>query len=109
MRDYADIPLFESFQAEYRFDMFSASKITSKISDASIFIEGVSPDPIRADKADDTRNGGVCVYFCEDLPIKSRLDLAAIPEAIVAEIKLNCKKIGPTAIQTSPLLTSMTM
>ena len=58
-----------------------------------ILVEGFSPDPIRADKADDTRNGGVCLYFREDLPIKSRKDLAIIPETIVADIKLNRKKI----------------
>ena len=33
------------------------------------------------------------MYFREDLPIKSRPDLVNIPETIVAEIKLNRKKI----------------
>jgi hypothetical protein len=94
-RDYARIPLIESFQAEYKFDMFGVceSALTGDISKDSILVEGFSPDPLRADKADDTRNGGVCLYFREDLPIKSRADLAIIPETIVAEIKLNRKKI----------------
>ena len=94
-RDYARIPLIESLQAEYKFDMFGVceSALTGNISSENISVEGFSPDPIRADKADDTRNGGVCLYFREDLPIKSRPDIATIPETSVAAIKLSQKKI----------------
>ncbi len=93
-RDYARLPLIESFQAAYNFDIFGIceSALSDDTSNDSILIDGFSPDPIRADKADDTRNGGVCLYFRQDLPIKSRTDLASIPETIVAEIKLNRKK-----------------
>ena len=94
-REYARIPLIESLQAEYSFDIFGVceSALTKNIPNETILVEGFSPDPIRADKSDDTRNGGVCLYFREDLPIKSRMDLATMPETIVAEIKLNRKKI----------------
>ena len=94
-RDFARIPLIEAFQAEHHLDFFGICEtaLTSDITNESIFIDGFSPDPIRADKADDTRNGGVCLYFRENLPVKSRPDLASIPETLVAEIKLNRKKI----------------
>ena len=94
-RDYARIPLLESFQAEYKFDLFGVveSALKTSIPIEDILVEGFSPDPIRADKADDTRNSGVCLYFQEDLPIKSRNDLAIIPQTVVAEIKLSRKKI----------------
>ena len=94
-RDYARIPLLESLQAEHSFDIFGVceSALNSGIPNDSILVEGFSPDPFRADKADGTRNGGVCLYYREDLPIKSRNDLAIIPETVVAEIKLNRKKI----------------
>ena len=39
------------------------------------------------------RNGGVCLYYKESLPIKERTDLETLPETIVAEIKLNRNKI----------------
>ena len=94
-RDFARIPLLESFQAEYKFDILGVceSALHSNIPTSSILIDGFSPDPFRADKSDNTRNGGVCLYYREDLPIKSRTDLATLPETIVAEIKLNRKKI----------------
>ena len=78
------------------------SALNKNIPNKTILIEGFSPDPIRADKSDDTRNGWVCLYFRKDLPIKSRVDLATMPETIVAEIKLNRKK----NIFCSPLLSS---
>ena len=94
-RDFARIPLIESFQAVNKLDFFGLCEtaLTGAIPNDDIFIEGFSPDPIRADKADDTRNGGVCLYFREDLPIKPRPDLVSIPETIVAEIKLNRTKL----------------
>ena len=69
-RDFARIPLIESLQATYDFDMFGVceSMLTENISNDDIFINGFSPGPFRSDKDSDTRNGGVCLYFKESLP-----------------------------------------
>ena len=40
-----------------------------------------------------SRNGGVCLYFKDNLLINERCDLETVPETIVAEIKLNKNKI----------------
>ena len=63
------------------------------ITKEDIFLNSFSPDPIRVDKQANVRNGGVCLYFKESLPIIERCDLQLIPETIVAEIRLNRKKI----------------
>ena len=47
----------------------------------------------RNDKASNIRNGGVCLYYKESLPIKERCALEILPETIVAGIKFNRKKI----------------
>ena len=49
--------------------------------------------PFRSDKDSDTRNGGVCVYFKESLPIRERCDLEVLPKTIVAVIKLDKKQV----------------
>ena len=67
--------------------------VKQNIPNQDILINGFSPDPFRSDKYSDTRNGGVCLYFKESLPIKERSDLEILPETIVAEIKLNRKKV----------------
>ena len=48
--------------------------LNSITSNADIFIDGFSPDPFRADKNVDIRNGGACLYFKEHLSIKQRFD-----------------------------------
>ena len=94
-RAFARVPLIESFQSTYDFDVFGVceSMLTDKVSNEDIFIDGFSPDPFRADKAANIRNGGVCLYFKECLPIKQRRDLQKLPETIVAEVMLKRKKI----------------
>ena len=76
------------------------------ISNDDILIRGFSPDPFRADKPVNIRNGGVCLYFKENLPIKERIDLEIIPETIVAEVKLNRKKIFFVLSYCQPNLSS---
>ena len=94
-REYARIPLIEAFQASYGFDMLGIceSSLNKDILNDNIFIDGFSADPFRSDKPAQIRNGGVCLYFKEGLPILERSDLETLPETIVAEIKLNRKKI----------------
>ena len=94
-RDYARIPLIESFQSIFDFDIFGVceSFLNNTTPNEDIFIQGFSADPFRADKPINIRNGGVCLYFKEHLPIKERKDLEIIPETVVAEINLNRKKV----------------
>ena len=94
-RNYARIPLIETFQSTYNFDSFGVceSLLNNDIPNEDIFVNGFSPEPFRADKPENSRNGGVCLFFKENLPIKERCDLESLPETIVAEVKLNRKKI----------------
>ena len=94
-RDFARVPLIETFQATYDFDLFGVceSLLNKDIAKDDISINVFSPEPIRADKPENIRNGGVCLYFIENLPIKERRDLEILPETNEAEIKLNRNKI----------------
>ena len=58
-RNYARIPLIETFQATYNVDIFGVceSSLNKSIPNESIFISGFSADPFRADKAENIRNG----------------------------------------------------
>ena len=79
-RDYARIPLLETFQSTYNFDIFGVCE--------SLLSDGIPNEDIliNADKPGNSRNGGVCLYFKENLPIKDRRDIELIPETIVAEV-----------------------
>ena len=62
-RDYARIPLIETFQAIHNVDIFVVceSSLTSDIFDNDILINGFSSQPFRSDKPPHIRNGGVCL------------------------------------------------
>ena len=101
--EYARIPLIETFQATYNFYIFGVceSLLSDTIPNEDIFINGFSPDPFRVDKPLNRRNGEVCLYFKENLPIKERCDLETLPETIVAEIKLNRKNFHSSFLLSS--------
>lgn len=48
------------------------------------------------------RLGGVCMYFCEDPPIKRRNDLEILQETIVAELIFGRKKLFIVTVYRSP-------
>ena len=93
-REYARIPLIETLQATYSFDLFGVceSSIRHDIPNEDICIDGFSPEPFRSDKPINTRNWGVCLYYKENLPIKRMGDLELLNETIVAEININRDK-----------------
>ena len=91
----ARIPLIAYSHTSYDFDMFVVceSMLINNISNHHIFIKGFFPDPFRSDKDFNTRNGGVCLYCKESLPIMKRCHLEILSENIVVEITLTRKKV----------------
>ena len=64
-RNYARIPLIETFQSTYNVDIFGLceSLLNNDLPNEHIFVNGFSPEPFRADKPENSRNGGVCLFF----------------------------------------------
>ena len=60
-----------------------------------IFIHVFSPDPFRADKPLYAHNGGVCLYYKENISLKRRTNLEFLEETIVVELSpKNNKKLS---------------
>ena len=76
-KEYSRIPLIETLQATYNFNIFGVceSALNPDISNENVFIREFSQELFRADKPANTRNGEVCLYYNENLPIKRRPDL----------------------------------
>ena len=89
--EYARIPLIETLQATYSFDLFGVceSSLRPDIPNEDICIGGFPPESFRSDKPINTRNEGVCLCYKENLPIKRRVDLELLNETIVAEVNIN--------------------
>ena len=88
----------------HKFDVFAVSEtmLDSSISDEDIFIAGFSKEVYRSDHPSDTKVGGVCLYFRENLSIKRRTDLELLQEMVVSEIHIERKKIILVAIYRTP-------
>ena len=56
---------------------------------------------IRSDNINNTKRGGVCIYFKEHLPLTKR-DISPLNECLVCEIKVKKSKCFLTCIYRSP-------
>ena len=77
------------------FDLLALSEtfLDTSFKEETLFIQGFSKEIWRSDHLRDTKQGGVSLYFKEDVPIKRRTDLEIMEGKIVAEISIKRKKI----------------
>ena len=61
---------------------------------------------LRADHPSNTKRGGVCIYYKDDLPIIKRNDLGQFHECLFNELKTGKKKCFLTCLYRSPGKTS---
>ena len=76
--------------------------LNESIKDEDIRIEGYSRGIFRSDHPNGKKEGGVCLYFKENLPIKRRKDLEITQENVICEILIRRKKVLFIAIYRSP-------
>ena len=80
----------------------SETYLNESIKDEDIRIEGYSREIFRSDHPNGKKEGGVCLYFKESLPIKRRKDLEIIQETVICEIPIRRKKVFFIAMYRSP-------
>ena len=103
-RDGVKKQLIEVYDAIHKYDIVAVSEsmLDSTIKNDDIFIEGFSKDIYRSDHPSNTKLGGVCLYYRDELPIRRRTDLELLQEMIVSEISLSRKKIILATLYRSP-------
>ena len=103
--DFIKVPLVEAFITSNNFNLVCLSKtfLDSIIpnDDLNIQINGYSL--LRADRPNNIKRGGVCIYFKESLPLIRRNDLTNIKDFLVTEINLNNEKCFFTCLYRSPV------
>ena len=77
------------------FDLIALSEkyLNTSIGNDAINLEGFSMDIFRSDHPSNTKRGGVCLYYKENMCIRQRTDLQTLSESIVTEITIGKKKI----------------
>ena len=76
-RDKIEIPLIEAHSSFFHYDLIALSEtnLNETIHNEEILIEGFSKEIFHNDHPSGDKQGGVCIYFKENLPIKRRKDL----------------------------------
>ena len=94
-RDKIKIPLLEAYNSIFHYDLMVLSKayLNKTVQNEDIIIDGFSTEIFCSDHPSDDKQGGVCVYFKENLPVKRRKDLEILQETVICEISLSCKKV----------------
>ena len=101
--DFAKVSAIKAFNTTKNFDFIclSESYLDSTISsvDKNLRLDGYIL--IRAANPKNIKQGGVCIYYRETLPLKI-IQLNYLPEYLVCEISYNDKKIFIVALYRSP-------
>ena len=103
-RDKIKIPLLKAYNSIFNYDLiaFSETNLNETVKNEDIIIDGLSTEIFRSDQPSGDKQGGVCVYFKENLPIKRRKDFEILLETVICEISLGRKKVFFVALYRSP-------
>ena len=102
--DFIKLSMLEAYNALHNYDLIciSESFLDSSYSSNSHELKLQGYELIRADHPNDTKRGGVCIYYKDHLPIKQRNDISTLDECIVVEIKNKKQKCFVTCLYRSP-------
>ena len=89
-RDKIKIPLLEAHNSIFHYDLMVLSEtyLNETVKNEDIMIDGFSTEIFRSDHPSGDKQGGVCVCFKENLPVKHRKDLEILQETVTCEISL---------------------
>ncbi len=87
--NFVKISLLEAYNAVHDYDIICISETyldsVYSYDDARLCLQGYNS--IRSDNPNNTKHGGVCIYFKEHLPLTKR-DISPLHECLVCEIKV---------------------
>ena len=102
--DSTKISLLQAYITQHNYDIICLTEtfLNSSIlsDDNSIKIDGYNL--IRSDHPSDSKNGGVCIYYKEHIPLILRDDINTLDNCLVTEIRSQNGKCFLTCIYRSP-------
>ena len=102
--NYVKISLLEAYNTVHNFDIICITETfldsDNSSDDQRLSLEGYIM--IRSDHPSNTKRGGVCIFYKENLPFVRRIDIGYLDECIVGEIKVKNSKCFVTCVYRSP-------
>ena len=99
--DFSKLTQLKAYISTYKYDFICLSEtyLDSTTPNNLIDIEGYNL--VRADHPDDTKRGGVCIYYKESLPVRV-INLPFFNEALLVEMSYKKTKVLVSVIYRSP-------
>ena len=101
--NYVKLSLLQAYNAIENYDVICLSETfldSSNENDENLSINGY--DMFRCNSPNNSKRGGVCIYFKESLPFIKRDDLSSLNECLVCELKFGKAKCFVTTLYRSP-------
>ena len=95
----------KAYISTYKYDFICLSETYLDSSTPNNLIDVEGYNLVRADHPDDTKRGGVCIYYKESLPLKI-INLPYFKEALLLEMSYNKNKVIVSVIYRSPSQTN---
>ena len=105
VHNFSKLMQLKAYISTYKYDFICLSEtyLDSSTPNNIIDIEGYNL--VCADHPDDTKRGGVCIYYKESLPVKI-INLPYFKEALLLEMSYNKNKVIVSVIYCSPSQTN---
>ena len=102
--NFIKFPLLESYIATHKFDIICLSEtfLDSSLSDDDPRLNLKGYSLIRSDHPNDIKQGGVCIYYKNHIPLIPKPAMTQLNECLVCELKVNNKKCFITVLYRSP-------
>ena len=99
--NFSKLTQLKAYISTYKYDFICLPEtfLDSSIPDNLVDIQGYNL--VRADHRDNTKRGGVCIYYKESLPVRV-INLPYFKEALLLEMRFNRKKVIVSVIYRSP-------
>ena len=98
--DFSKLTQLKAYISTYKYDFICLSKtfLDSSTPDNLVDIQGYNL--VRTDHLDNTKRGGVCIYYKESLPVRV-INLPYFKEALVLDMSFNIQKVIVSVIYRS--------
>ena len=90
--NFSKLTQLKAYISTYKYDFICLSETLLDSSTPDNLVEIQGYNLVRADHLDNTKRGGVCIYYKESLPVRV-IDLPYFKEVLLLEMSFNKKKV----------------
>ena len=99
--NFSKLTQLKAYVSTYKYDFICLSETCLDSSTPGNLVDVQGYNLVRADHPDNTKRGGVCIYYKESLPVRV-INLPYFKEALLLEMSFSKKKVIVSVVYRSP-------